>query len=188
MSHALVAGGTGMLRNVTLYLLKKYDTVSVIARSGEGFKRLEAEAGEYLPRLNKIRLDYTHYSDLTNSLIKSIKKFGEISLGISWIHSSAPLAPLLIAKVINHTSRQCDFYEVLGSAYADPANENKNREEEFAMFKNINYHKIILGFIIEGNTPRWLTNEEISTGVIESVEKNIKSKTIGVTEPWELKP
>lgn len=177
-----------MLKDVTLYLLKKYDTVSVIARSEDGFKRLEAEAGEYLPRLNKIRLDYAHYRDLTSSLIKSIKKSGEISPVLSWVHSTAPLAPLLIAKVINDTSSQCDFYEVLGSAYAEVARKNENREEEFVMFENINYHKIILGFIIEGSTSRWLTNEEISRGVIEAIEGNIKSKTIGVTEPWELKP
>jgi hypothetical protein len=188
MTHALVTGGTGMLKDVTLYLLKKYDKVSVIARTGEGFKRLEAEAGDYSWRLEKIQVDYSNYSGLTNSLIRSIQDFGEISLVVSWVHSNAPLAPVLIAKVINDTSTKPDFYEVLGSDYADPAAKNKNREEEFKVFENINYHKIILGFIIEGGSSRWLTNAEISRGIIEAIENNTLSGTIGVTLPWDAKP
>jgi len=188
MTHALVTGGTGMLKDVTLHLLKKYDKVSVIARSDEGFKKLEDEAGGYSPRLNKIQTDYSDYSGLINSLIKSIVDFGEINPAVSWVHSTAPLAPMLIAKVMNDTSTHSDFYEVLGSIYADPAARNKKREDEFQIFENINYHKIILGYIIEGSNSRWLTNAEISLGIIEAIEQNIKSGTIGVTEPWELRP
>jgi len=186
MAHALVVGGTGMLKEVTLYLLQRFDTVSVIARSPNGFKKLEQESGKLSSHLNKLQLDYTHYNDLTSLLIKAIKDFGEINLAVSWIHSSAPLAPLLIAKVINDTSQHFDFYEILGSSHIHP--ENEKREEKFTDFENIKYHKIILGFVIEAKSSRWLTNEEISRGVIEAIEKGDEDYVIGTVEPWMARP
>lgn len=183
--HALIVGGTGMLSGVTRRLLRNYDIVSVIARNTRGFDRLENESGKLSTKLNRLVVDYADYKKLTGSLLKAIKDYGEISLCVSWVHSTAPLAPLIIAKVIND-AHPADFYEVLGSAVSLEGTEK--REESFRAFDKLSYHSIILGFVIEGNNSRWLTNQEISTGVIESIEKGEKTQIIGVKEPWSQKP
>ncbi len=188
MTHALIIGGTGMLRDVTLYLLNKFDKVSVIARSSDKFKKLEEDAGNLSKSINKLQLDYSNYNDLTALLIKSIKDFGEITLVVSWVHSTAPLAPVLTAKVINDTSSKCDFYEVLGSAFANPENQYEERKEKFSDFEKIIYHKIILGFILESGSNRWLRNEEISSGVISAIENRNENHIVGTIEPWSSRP
>jgi hypothetical protein len=186
MAHALVIGGTGMLKGAVLHLLAKFDTVSVIARNEDGFKKLREDSGNLSSSINELRLDYTHYIDLTNAAIKSVKDFGEIDLVISWIHSSAPLAPVLIAKVINDTSGKCNFYEILGSSRIHP--ENDKAENKFKDFENITYHTVLLGFIIENNTSRWLTNKEISNGVLMAIESGESNYIVGTITPWNRRP
>jgi hypothetical protein len=186
--HALVVGGTGMLKGLTLHLLNSYDKISVIARNKSGFERLESEAGSYNIRLNRIQLDYTDYVVLKNLLIKSINDYSEISLAVSWVHSTAPKAPFIIADIINQTSLKCDFYEVLGSSYANPAKDGIDREKEFEKFNNLNYRKIILGFVLRNSKSRWLTNSEISGGVVDAIENKSPSAIIGVAEPWSARP
>ena len=188
MTHALVIGGTGMLKDVTLHLLKEFDKVSVIARNESGFGNLKKEAREYSLRLKPLQVDYTDYEILKSLLIKSIKEFGEISLVVSWIHSTAPKALYIIADLMNQTSSKCELYEVLGSSYANPQYHSNNRNKDFEKFENINYHKIILGFVLEGGKSRWLTNSEISGGIIKVIEKTSASSIIGVVEPWSSRP
>ena len=188
MTHALIIGGTGMLKDVTLYLLNQFDKVSVIARSSDKFKKLQQDAGNLSKNINKLQLDYCNYNDLTPLLIKSIKDFGEINLVVSWVHSTAPLAPVLTAKIINNSSSECDFYEVLGSAFANPENQYEERKEKFSDFEKIVYHKIILGFILESDSSRWLKNEEISKGVIDAIENEKENHIIGTIEPWSSRP
>ena len=35
---------------------------------------------------------------------------------------------------------------------------------------------------------RWLTDEEISSGVLKAIEEDKERFVIGVTEPWSKKP
>lgn len=176
--HALVIGGTGMLRGTVCQLLKRYDIVSVIGRNNEGFQKLEEESGKLASKLNRLQLDYCHYLELTNMLLKAVKDFGDVSLCVSWVHSSAPAAPLIIAKVLNHSS-ECSFYEILGTETINQPDESEKREDAFKVFENINYHQIILGYVSEtDNTNRWLTHEEISAGVIEAIDSEKKQYQI----------
>lgn len=50
-------------------------------------------------------------------------------------------------------------------------------------FPHILDRKIILGFIVEGKTSRWLTNDEISSGVIDAVKKDSLEYIIGTLTP-----
>jgi hypothetical protein len=86
MSHALIIGGTGMLSKVTEYLAGKYDTVSAISRD-------EKKINPNLKNINPLIVDYTYYKFLSKSLQSAVEKFGNIELVVSWIHSTAPLAP-----------------------------------------------------------------------------------------------
>lgn len=50
------------------------------------------------------------------------------------------------------------------------------------------YREVMLGFVPLGTGSRWLTNEEISDGVIDAVGTDGERSIVGVVEPWELRP
>jgi len=181
MSHALIVGGTGMLAKVTKFLAGKYDTVSVICRDE---KRIDPD----LKNINPMILDYSYYKFLSKSLQSAVEKFGNIELVVSWIHSTAPLAPYIIAEKLNSYNAHFCFFDILGSAYANPSENANEREEKLRENKNLLYRKIILGFKIENNTSRWLTNDEISAGVIEAIINDRVENVTGVVSPWDNRP
>jgi hypothetical protein len=53
---------------------------------------------------------------------------------------------------------------------------------------NCLYRSILLGFVLEADGSRWLSNKEIGEGVIKSIEEDIKDMVIGIMEPWEKRP
>jgi hypothetical protein len=188
MSHALVIGGTGMLRYAVIELLNSFDTVTVLARNKAGYEKLKKAAGKRSTGLNFLQTDYNNYIGLTKSLIKATDEHGGITLAILWIHSTAKLARVITAKVINETSDGCNLYEVSGSLNADEEITGERGKDEFSEFSNINYHIITLGFIIEPSGSRWLLNKEISDGVLFAVRNKIKTHMVGVTKPLEKRP
>lgn len=125
-----------------------------------------------------------------SALNKAIQNFGSIDLAVSWIHATAPAAPFEIAKFLASKTSKIQFYEVLGSAISNPAKPDllKRRAEQFQSIPNVDYHSIVLGFIIEGKSGRWLSDSEISKGVLSTVLLEKKISIVGTTEPWDLRP
>jgi len=170
-----------MLAGVTEHLSQNFDTVSLICRS-------ENKINSKLKNVNPLILDYTYYKLLSKNIQSSVEKFENVDLVVSWIHSSAPSAPFSIAEKLNSYNTSFRFFDILGSAYADPSQNNNGREIKLTENKNLAYRRIILGFKIEYNTSRWLTNEEISSGVIEAIKTDSKETLIGTVTPWALRP
>lgn len=170
-----------MLSKVTEYLAGKYDTVSAISRD-------EKKINPNLKNINPLIVDYTYYKFLSKSLQSAVEKFGNIELVVSWIHSTAPLAPNIIAEKLNSYNTPLRFFDILGSAYANPSLNTLEREEKLKENKNLLYRRIILGFKIEGNSSRWLTNDEISSGVIEAITNDEEEKIVGIVSPWDKRP
>ena len=83
-AHALVVGGTGMLREVVLRLAAKGDVVSVVARDAT---RLTALAREAPTRINPIAVDYSDDEGLVASLADAIDRVGPLALAILWLRS-----------------------------------------------------------------------------------------------------
>ncbi len=107
---------------------------------------------------------------------------------ICWIHSTVPDAPYIIAETVNSYGLKFKYFHILDSDYANPFKENKNIEKDFEKYKNIIYKKIILGYVIENNNSRWLTNIEISNGIIDAVTYENDVYIVGSVEPWERRP
>ncbi|WP_211316774.1 hypothetical protein [Oceanobacillus arenosus] len=64
----------------------------------------------------------------------------------------------------------------------------KEGRQKFHVPGNCQYHQVQLGFIIEKDHSRWLTNEEISNGVIEAINQKEDVHTVGIIEPREIRP
>jgi len=189
-AHALVVGGTGMLREVVLRLAAQGYVVSVVARDAA---RLAALATEVPSRINPIAIDYSDNKGLAASLTESIDRFGPLTLAILWLRPGAPGTLDTIARMADEgagegASGRCRFFRILGSAAADPALQRSGNGSRFRAMEGLDYREIILGFRIEEAGARWNTNAEIAAGVIRAVDNNLDDFVIGVVRPWDKRP
>jgi saccharopine dehydrogenase-like NADP-dependent oxidoreductase len=182
--HALVVGGTGMLRRVSLELARRGYTTSVIARSRGPLAELAAESGG---RVQPIALDYRHTDELVRALDQAVAAHGPIELVVAWIHAVAPDAPLVVARAAAGKHR-VDYFHVLGSAADDPSRPDPERRKRFAAVAGLAYHEVILGFVVESGSSRWLTNDEIAAGVLEAIDSGDSRRVVGTTRPWSARP
>lgn len=187
MPHILIVGGTGMLSGVTDYFTLHGFTVSVIARNSSGLNKLIESKSEH-GFINPVKVDYSDYSSLEERLNSAIDNYGEIDTAVCWIHSTAPEAPYIIADVLNDQNVRCKYFHVLGCEETDPKKETPDIKHSFERFVNIIYKKIILGFVIDEDASRWLTNAEICNGVTDAVISERDSFIVGKAEPFERHP
>lgn len=187
MSHVLVVGGTGMLKDVSLYFAFHGMNVSVIARDQNKFEELILSKDSY-GFINPVRVDYSDYEQLKQKLCNAISIYGPIETAVCWIHSTAPEAIYIIAKLLNESNIPVKLYHVLGSESSNPSIANEDFKQTLYRFKNIAYKKIILGFVTEDEKSRWLTNIEIGNGVIDALKKDDEVFIVGKVEPWERHP
>lgn len=178
--HALVIGGTGMLKKVSVWLCNQGFYVSVIGRDRdrlEGVKHACNAPGN----VTCISLDY-HDSDILKQSIKgAIKQNGPITLVIAWIHTTAKKALQVICEEVELHSKSYGLFHILGSSASQ-------LERQKIGSSSCDYHRILLGFILQGEHSRWLTHEEIAEGVIAGIQSKQSDCIIGTLEPWELRP
>lgn len=187
MPHALIVGGTGMLKDVSHYFTRHGYTVSVIARNPNGFNKL-IESKDQHGFINPVKVDYSDYSLLQEKLNSAIDNYGKIDTAVCWIHSTAPEAPYVVADVLNDQDLKFKYFHILGSEMKNPDERYETIQFSFERFVNLVYKKIILGFVIEDGTSRWLADTEISNGVIDGIISGKDSFVVGTVEPWEERP
>ncbi|MHC4821539.1 MAG: Rossmann-fold NAD(P)-binding domain-containing protein [Planctomycetota bacterium] len=176
MDHALVIGGSGMLAGVTRALGER-GPVTVVARELGALERLRTATVTPLP------MDYTDGDQLHGGLRSAVARHGPVDLCVAWIHSTAPEAPLDVARYV-----QGRYFHVLGSASADPTSNVTGSRAAFEALGGVDYHEVILGFVRESGGSRWLTNEEICAGVLEAVDAPAARRVVGTVEPWAERP
>ncbi|WDL94117.1 short-chain dehydrogenase [Bacillus sp. HNR-4] len=178
--HALVIGGTGMLKRVSIWLCEQEFQVSIIGRDEVKLENVKRESAipeniTYLP------LDYHNDDDVKVAIKSAIEQNGPITLVVAWIHSSAKDALSLICRELDLSSETYEVFHILGSKASRIASQKIGGTR-------CSYHRIILGFILEDTYARWLTHEEISDGVIKGIESKCNEWIVGRVEPWELRP
>src|SRR5690606_4543804 len=106
-------------------------------------------------------------------------------LAVAWFHTLKIAAPRLLAE--NVTGR---LFQVLGSAVADPAHPDRlARAASVAEgLHDCRLRQVVLGFKDEAGRSRWLTNSEISEGVLDAVRTDRALTFIGQVEPWSARP
>ncbi len=181
--HALVVGGTGMLKSVVLDLLQKGYVVTVIARHQVSLETLINEVGAYADHIHPVALDYANHNQLALALDAAMAEFGPIVLTVAWIYSSA-LQSLQIVAQYTHG----DLFHIRSAAASQPGFQDPFDIPSLQAWSHIYYHQVILGFILEGNRSRWLNNAEIAKGIISALEYKIGTYVVGVVEPWARRP
>lgn len=172
-NHALVVGGTGMLRAVVLALARDREVTLVARRPG-----VVAAAS-----IHPAAADYGDPDAFAAALDGAVAARGPFDLAVAWIHSSAPDAPLAAARRVRGR-----FLHVLGSAAADPSRPDPGRRAAFEALPGLSYREVILGFVREGDRSRWLTDAEIAAGVLGAIAADRPRTVVGVVEPWSARP
>jgi NAD(P)-dependent dehydrogenase (short-subunit alcohol dehydrogenase family) len=190
--HALVVGGTGMLKPVSLHLARQGYHVSVVARTSERLNALAEEAKAFEGSINPITVDYHEIGAFADVLRQATECYGRIELAIVWIHKTAPEAYYVMAQFVGAPEKPGRYIHLVGSATGDPANAQAvaERRERFARLQNIMYQEVILGFIIEKDkTSRWLKQEEIQQGTRYAIDHpEVHQHIVGTLTPWSAKP
>lgn len=180
VKQAIVIGGTGMLKGVTLWLAEQHYHVFVIGRSRKKLNDVvkKAEPG----RITPVSVDYHEDNNFRTKVAEIIRKHSPIELAVTWIHSSARHAfDILSEEIASGTEANWRLFHVRGSTAALST-------EPVPTPQNCLYRQILLGFVIENGQSRWLTHQEIVDGIIKAIEKDQKQSIIGSIEPWEKRP
>jgi GrpB-like predicted nucleotidyltransferase (UPF0157 family) len=186
--HAVVVGGTGMLRGATLGLVARGFDVSVVARNARRLAKLRDDAAATGGVVRPVCVDYRDTAALEFGLGEAVRDLGPPALAVVWAHSSAPDAPETVARALDATGRPAEYLHLLGSASADPSKPDAGRRARFAAFRRLAYHEAVLGFVVEPRGSRWLTDDEIAAGVLRAVDVHAPRSVVGVVEPWSARP
>ena len=182
MSHTLVIGGSGMLAKASLWLSERSDHVSVIGRNQVKLHRLAERSSRQ--NIVPIAVDYYDLDYFGKEISQSMDRHGPYDLVVAWIHSrEKSVIDLVSEEIRKRTNRSWSLYHVLGSS--------SNLEEilrELDVSDGCDYHQVQLGFVIEQGRSRWLTNEEISNGVIHAIQTGARKHLVGTLEPWSSRP
>lgn len=179
--HALVVGGTGMLAGASLWLADQGYHLSVVARNSQRMESLMQKTGS--GSLTPLYVDYREEDVLREELQKTIEKNGPVQVVVAWIHTIGKNALQIIADTVSENKEPCVLYHVLGSS-----SDLRQIKQKAMLPGKCDYRQIQLGFILEGNISRWLTDTEISNGVIEAIQNDTEVYVVGVLEPWEKRP
>ncbi|MED0664701.1 short-chain dehydrogenase [Bacillus badius] len=183
MKHALVIGGTGMLSGLSLWLAENNYYVSVVARDPHKMERMIKRSANP-SKLMPIFVDYSHEDEWRRALLPPIRQKRPFDLVVAWIHSYANSALYTVAEIVSKNNNRWQLYHLLGS--------NRDADAVKASLgipDNCDYHQVQLGFVIENNRSRWLTNDEISAGTIATIRnRNDNYTLIGESGPWHRWP
>jgi NAD(P)-dependent dehydrogenase (short-subunit alcohol dehydrogenase family) len=178
--EALVVGASGMLSDVVRWLSQEGYHVTVVGRDIGKLQRLQASSA-HPDAFSLLDLDYHETEQLRQRIAKLLTERERIDLVVTWIHTTAPEAMPILIQELSRQESEWRLYHVNGSrAWKKPP--------QVPTIPNGTYNSIILGFVLEQDGARWLTNQEISQGVIRAIQSEEPLSIIGVVEPWEKRP
>ncbi len=194
MAHALVVGGTGMLRDVCRHLAAHAHHVSVVARSRAQLETLARDVAHLGPPhgpIHPLPVDYRDLPAFERAIRSAPADAGPVTLGVCWVHDPAQPVLHAVADLLTESGLWSTLVHVVGSGVADPSAAepfDPHLIEEWGG-RGVHYRRVILGFRIESATSsRWLTHAEIAAGVIRAITSDVPVQVVGTVEPWDRRP
>ena len=161
-AHALVIGGTGMLRQAASWLAERATTTTMIARDAHRLAcfREAHPAG----CVHTASLDY-HDDDLLRSAIaEATHRSGPIDMALAWIHGTASRAPRTVAQ---HCGTKNIVTKGNGLSLSD-----KERMDAIDQI----YNKMLE----YRNLTKYYTRKSISVSYIRTKEKNDMKRVLAL--------
>jgi len=155
-----------------------------LAARGCATSVLARRAGRAPEGTTGISLDYRD----TRAFTAAVRDAGPFDLAVVWIHSTAPEAPLALARVLVEGGRAVRYVHVLGSAAADPSAPDAGQRAALGSLPGLSYEEVILGFVHHGGGSRWLRDPEIAAGVLAAIDAPQPRTIVGTVTPWSARP
>lgn len=185
IDHALVIGGTGMLRRATVAIAERSKRLTAVART--------AASLAVLARLLEDRdddryetLDWDQPEQFVLDLQRLVYQTGHPTLVLAWLHDM-DLGPR-VAEAISSPRTPCDFFQVLGSSGGSPEGGATALRTQAEALSDVRYFQVVLGFKRESGASRWLTDKEISEGALEAIRRREACHIVGTVARWEQRP
>lgn len=147
--------------------LARSNDVTVICRTQSSAQRVRDVGGR------AIQTDYTS-SDFAEDLDPSF------DLAVAWIHGKDLRPHVAVAALAER------YVHVLGSAAANPS-DSPFETDDIEQCVDL-YQQVVLGFVISDGRSRWLSDTEISEGVLDAIRTKQVYSVVGVVEPWSARP
>jgi len=183
----LIVGGSGMLAKFTQTIANSNTDVVVICRNQNKFNKNFAEKNT--SHIHGMFMDYRNTEQLCSHLTNYTDTYGKFDSVVSWCHSevSEGVQQTIADYVVSR------YFNIFGSAAANPHDQSILTEFWKSVEQSnpaLHSHSIVLGFIVKKGirTSRWLTNSEISDGVLQAFENKKAEHIVGQVEPWPLRP
>ena len=170
--HILVVGGTGMLSGLVEALAGDGGRLSLFSRHASQFVR-EGVAGH----------DVDYYDEA--AFTAALDAAGPVDLAIAWFHTLKIAAPRRLAE-----RTRGRLFQVLGSATGDPSRPDRLLSAAAVAdgLPRCALRQVVLGFRVDGGRSRWLTDTEISEGVLDALRADRAFSVVGQVEPWSARP
>lgn len=185
-AHALIVGGTGMLRGASIALALRSRHLTSVARTRRSLQALD-EALTGMPCAHSTHaLDWSEPRAFVAAVAARALAVGPPDLVLAWLHDDC-IGPAL-ARALASVRGHCEFFQVRASAAADPSLRGESWWRAQDEPAGIAYHQIILGFHVEAGRSRWLRDAEICTGVLAAIDAGRDVSFVGSVAPWSLHP
>ncbi|MBN8701490.1 MAG: hypothetical protein J0M08_00345 [Bacteroidetes bacterium] len=170
MERILLIGGTGMLLGATTYFCSKNKEVVVLARN-----KLTSNNQRITFPIKSLVCDYHHTEKFISIIQDEIKEKGAFDTIVIWMHSSAKSSLVSLLSFIDERMPKTIIYHIKGSNYS-------TYNDLLQVGSKLIYREIILGSQTENGIKRWLTNTEISDGVINALTTEANCSVVGYLE------
>jgi len=184
--HILIIGGTGMLKATSIALADRCNLLTSVARTERSLNALDQALARPGVFHHLLPLDWTEPATFLDLLVRHLNRVGQPSLVLAWLHQDE-FGPRIAAALAPRCGTG-DFFQVRGSAAADPTSNAESLFEANTVPTCMRFHQIILGFHFTGNHSRWLNDAEISAGVLAAIDHPKDKTIIGTVTPWSAHP
>ena len=104
--HAFIVGGTGMLWDVSTWLVEQGWHITVVARNKTKLQKLVKQIKHVTP----LSLDYDNTETLRKEIKKTIEKNGKITLVVAWVHSNSKCL-----QIVDEMLKKYKMFHILGT-------------------------------------------------------------------------
>lgn len=174
-----------MLRTASLELASRSVALTSIARTARSLAAVDKLLSASGATHYTVALDWTEPDKFLCVIHEHLSQTRQPDLVVAWLHDEG--LAIRLAADLDAADPLCRFFHVVGSATADPSLLAAQTRERLSRSRVL-YHQVILGYAVEGGAARWLTNDEISAGVIDAIARSEPEYIVGTVRPWSTRP
>ena len=168
-----------MLAGASVALAARSEAMTSVARTRRSLAALDAAIADTVRVHHVLTLDWHEPDRFVGEIERHVATTKPPDLIVAWIHDDG--RALRLAEALATPERPPTFVHVVGSASGDVgAVADGVRAGMGAPEIAVRYRQVVLGAHRTAGGMRWLTHDEISTGVLEAIEQGRDRFVVGV--------